>query len=150
VATAAVEPATARFVDPALDEEHFRDRTAGRGLATGRVALGCFTGRAAQLRRLATWMDSHHDPAGPSGRDERGGGDGLMVVTDPAHAHAIQPVQSSWSRAACTWCSPARQILVSCSRVIAATFETGIAAAKLTASASNNSVNPDPERARAR
>jgi hypothetical protein len=33
VAAAAVEPATARFVDPALDEEHFRDRASGRDRA---------------------------------------------------------------------------------------------------------------------
>jgi hypothetical protein len=32
-AAAVVEPATARFVDPVLDEEHFRDRAAGRGPA---------------------------------------------------------------------------------------------------------------------
>ncbi len=55
------------------------------------------------------------------------------------------PEQSSWSRAALTWCSTIRQILVSCSRVIAATF--AIAAAKVSTSASNNSVNPDPGRA---
>jgi hypothetical protein len=59
----------------------------------------------------------------------------------------LTPEQSSWSRAAWTWCSTTRQILVSCSRVIAATLAIGIAAAKLSTSASNNSVNPDPGRA---
>ncbi|MBA2696139.1 MAG: hypothetical protein H0U62_09965 [Actinobacteria bacterium] len=67
-AAAAVEPATAPFLDPALDEEHFRDRAAGHGPAAGRITAGCFTGRAPQLRRLAAWMD--------------GGGAGeVMVVT---------------------------------------------------------------------
>ena len=75
-AAAAVEPATAVFVDPALDEEHFRDRAAGRGPAARRFAGGCFTGRSAQLRRLAAWMDGHNDPANPGGS-----GDGLVVVT---------------------------------------------------------------------
>jgi hypothetical protein len=68
-----VEAATARFLDPVLDEEHFRERATGRGPASARMAGGVFTGRAPQLRRLAEWMDDHddHDPA-------RGG---LMVVT---------------------------------------------------------------------
>ena len=51
--------------------------------------------------------------------------------------------KSSRSRAAPTWCSSTRQILVSCSRVISATFATGIAAAKVNASASNSIENPD-------
>jgi hypothetical protein len=68
-----VEPETARFVDPALDEERF----CGRLHALPWV---CFTGRVDQLRRLATWMDSHNDLANPSGRDD-GGGAGLRVVT---------------------------------------------------------------------
>ncbi len=55
--------------------------------------------------------------------------------------------KSSQSRAACTWCSRTRQILVSCSRVISATFDTGIALAKVNASASNSIVNPEPGRA---
>ena len=58
--------------------------------------------------------------------------------------------KSSQSRAACTWCSRTRQILVSCSRVISATFDTGIALAKVNASASNSIVNPEPGRAHAR
>jgi hypothetical protein len=62
-AAAAVETATAPFLDPALDEEHFRDRAAGRGLAAGRITAGCFTGRAPQLRKLAAWMDGD----GPGG-----------------------------------------------------------------------------------
>lgn len=33
-AAAAVEPAMAGFVDPVLDEEHFRERAAGRGRRT--------------------------------------------------------------------------------------------------------------------
>ena len=71
-AAARVEPTTAPFLDPALDEEHFRDRAAGHGPASGRVTRGIFTGRARQLRRLATWMDGHDDSG------DRGG---LMVVT---------------------------------------------------------------------
>jgi len=67
-AAAAVEPATAPFLDPALDEEHFRDRAAGRGRAAGRITAACFTGRAPQLRKLAAWMDGD----GPGG---------VMVVT---------------------------------------------------------------------
>jgi hypothetical protein len=70
---AAVEPETARFVDPALDEERFRGRLHA-------LPWVCFTGRVDQLRRLATWMDSHNDLADPSGRDD-GGGAGLRVVT---------------------------------------------------------------------
>ncbi|MDQ2710419.1 MAG: hypothetical protein M3Z25_23615 [Actinomycetota bacterium] len=35
---AAVEAATARFVDPMLDEEHFRERAGGRGPAGERIA----------------------------------------------------------------------------------------------------------------
>jgi hypothetical protein len=61
-AAAGVESATASFLDPildlAVDEEHFRDRAAGRGPAASRITVGCFTGRAPQLRRLAAWMDS--------------------------------------------------------------------------------------------
>jgi hypothetical protein len=56
-AAAAVEPATAPFLDPALDEEHFRNRAAGHGPAAGRITAGCFIGRAPQLRQLAAWMD---------------------------------------------------------------------------------------------
>jgi hypothetical protein len=67
-----VESATASFLDPildlAVDEEHFRDRAAGRGPAASRITVGCFTGRAPQLRRLAAWMDGD----GPGG---------VMVVT---------------------------------------------------------------------
>jgi hypothetical protein len=68
-----VEPETARFVDPALDEERFRGRLHA-------LPWVCFTGRVDQLRRLATRMDSHNDLADPSGRDD-GGGAGLRVVT---------------------------------------------------------------------
>lgn len=60
-AAAAVEPAAAPFLDPALDEEHFRDRAAGHGPAAGRVTAGCFTGRAPQLRKLAAWLDGDGD-----------------------------------------------------------------------------------------
>jgi hypothetical protein len=55
--------------------------------------------------------------------------------------------KSSWSRAARTWCSSTRQILVSCSRVSSATLATGMTLAKVNASASNSIVNPDPGRA---
>ena len=55
--------------------------------------------------------------------------------------------KSAQSRAAATWCSSTRQILVSCSRVIAATLDTGIALAKVNTSASNSRREP---RARAR
>jgi hypothetical protein len=56
-----VESAPTSVLDPildlAVDEEHFRDRAAGRGPAASRITVGCFTGRAPQLRRLAAWMD---------------------------------------------------------------------------------------------
>jgi hypothetical protein len=49
--------------------------------SAARVAVGLFhRSRRRQLRRLATWMDSHNDLADPSGRDD-GGGAGLRVVT---------------------------------------------------------------------
>ena len=56
----------------------------------------------------------------------------------------LTPVQFSWSRVAPTWCSTTRQTRVSCSRVSAASFAIGIAAAKLSTSASNKQHEPRP------
>lgn len=109
-AAATVDPATAVFVDPVLDEQHFRDRAAGRGPAAHRFTGGCFTGRVPQLRSLAAWMDSHNDPADPAVS-----GTGLVVVTGSpgvgksallgvlvcaAHPQLREPTRELWRAAA--------------------------------------------------
>ncbi len=100
VAAEAVGPATAPFVDQVLDAEHFRDRAAARGPATGDTVAGCFAGRAPQLRRLSTWMD-HADAAGTglivvTGSPGAGKSALLGVLVCAAHPVLRRPTQSLW------------------------------------------------------
>lgn len=53
-AAAAVESVTAPFLDPALDEEHFRDRAAGHGPGSPRAASPAALRSCAGCRR--GWM----------------------------------------------------------------------------------------------
>ena len=104
-AAALVEPATARFVDPVLDEEHFRERAAGHGPARDRIDGGGFTGRAPQLRRLAGWMDGD-DPQGAGGLVVVTGSPGvgksalLGVLVCAAHPQLREPTRELWRAAA--------------------------------------------------
>jgi hypothetical protein len=105
-AAALVEPATARFVDPVLDEEHFRDRAAGRGPARDRIGGGGFAGRAPQLRRLAGWMDGDDDPHAAGGLVVVTGSPGvgksalLGVLVCAAHPQLREPTRELWRAAA--------------------------------------------------
>ncbi|MGH3934055.1 MAG: hypothetical protein ACRDS1_03575 [Pseudonocardiaceae bacterium] len=103
-AAAVVEPATAPFLDPVLDEDHFRDRAAGHGPAAGRITAGCFTGRAPQLRRLVAWMDGDGDGGVTVVTGSPGAGKsallGLLVCA--AHPGLRVATQDLW-RSAAAW-----------------------------------------------
>ncbi len=97
-----VEPATAPFLDPALDEAHFRDRVTGHGPAAGRVTGGCFTGRAPQLRRLVAWMDGDR-PGGlrvVTGSPGAGTSALLGLLVCAAHPRLRRSTQQLWRAAA--------------------------------------------------
>jgi hypothetical protein len=101
-----VEAATARFVDPVLDEEHFRERAAGRGPARDRITCGGFTGRAVQLRQLAAWTDGDDGPDGAGELVVVTGGPGagksalLGVLVCAAHPQLRAPTRELWRAAA--------------------------------------------------
>lgn len=104
VAAEAVGSATAPFVDPVLDAEHFRDRAAACGPATGDTVAGCFAGRAPQLRRLSAWMD-HADAVGTglivvTGSPGAGKSALLGVLVCAAHPVLRGPTKSLWRHAA--------------------------------------------------
>src|SRR5882757_1722129 len=105
-AAAAVEPATARFVDPVLDEEHFRERAAGRGPAGQRISGSGFAGRAPQLRQLAAWMDGLDDSDLDTGLVVVTGSPGvgksalLGVLVCAAHPQLREPTRELWRAAA--------------------------------------------------
>ena len=105
-AAAAVEPAAARFVDSVLDEEHFRDRAAGRGPARDRIGGGGFAGRGPQLRRLAEWLDGDDDPDAARRLVVVTGGPGvgksalLGVLVCAAHPRLREPTRELWRAAA--------------------------------------------------
>ncbi len=97
-----VEATTAPFVDPALDEEHFRDRAAGHGAAAGRITGGSFTGRAPQLRELSAWMDGER-PAGlmvVTGSPGAGKSALIGVLVCAAHSQLRRATQELWRTAA--------------------------------------------------
>ena len=86
------------------------------------AVFGQVSGETSHRVRAAPLGGEQHPPEFHVGEDAHVvlalGRGGLTMPTLPTVE------KSSQSRAACTWCSRTRQILVSCSRVISATFDT--------------------------
>jgi WD40 repeat protein len=104
---AALGSAMGSYVDEVLDFPHWRDRSLGYGplheeiAGDGHVSVGCFSGRSAQVRRLAAWLD-FPDPAAPAlhvvtGRPGSGKSALLGVLVCAAHPLLSDRTRALWA-----------------------------------------------------